>query len=203
MLALTQILNVGTVALVSHAVGAQERERANHIFNQALLLSLLLGAIVFAGVFIISGPYMHTVAADEATARAGISYLYWFAPGLALQFIMVAMFATLRATGMVKPTMILQVVSVLVNVLAPVLIVGWGTGSLPALRARDSRGSITANRGRGRHLSVLTLRLKHERRGDSPRPDGSSVPGRLVLIRSSRRARVLPDVDRDGRHLTG
>jgi len=108
VLALTQMLNVGTVALVSHAVGAQERDRANHVFNQSLLLSLLLGAIVFAGVYLISAPYMHTVAANEATARAGIDYLYWFAPGLALQFIMVSMFATLRATGMMMPTMIIR-----------------------------------------------------------------------------------------------
>src|SRR5688572_16680883 len=129
VLALTQILNVGTVALVAHAVGAKEQDRANHVFNQSLLLSLLIGAVVFVGVFLIAGPYMRTVAADAATARAGIDYLYWFAPGLALQFIMVSMFATLRATGMMKPTMILQVVSVLLNVvLAPILIVGWGTG---------------------------------------------------------------------------
>jgi len=129
VLALTQMLNVGTVALVSHAVGAQERDRANHVFNQSLLLSLLLGAIVFVGVYVITGPYMHTVAADEATARAGIDYLYWFAPGLALQFIMVSMFATLRATGMMMPTMIIQVISVAVNIfLAPVLIIGWLTG---------------------------------------------------------------------------
>ena len=72
---------------------------------------------------------MRAIAADEATARAGIDYLYWFAPGLGLQFGMIAMFATLRGTGIVKPTMILQIVSVLVNVvLAPVLIAGWGTG---------------------------------------------------------------------------
>ena len=72
---------------------------------------------------------MRAIAADEATARAGIDYLYWFAPGLGLQFAMIAMFATLRGTGIVKPTMILQIVSVLVNVvLAPVLIAGWGTG---------------------------------------------------------------------------
>jgi putative MATE family efflux protein len=39
------------------------------------------------------------------------------------------MFATLRGTGIVKPTMILQMVTVFVNVvLAPVLIAGWGTG---------------------------------------------------------------------------
>jgi putative MATE family efflux protein len=128
-LAFTQILSVGTVALVSHAVGAQQRERANLVFNQALLLAVFLGLFVFVGIFAFAGPYMRTVAADEATARAGIDYLYWFAPGLGLQFFMVAMFATLRATGMVKPAMILQVISLLVNVaLAPVLIVGWGTG---------------------------------------------------------------------------
>jgi putative MATE family efflux protein len=129
VLALTQILNVGTVALISHAVGAQQRDRANLVFNQSLALSLAMGAAVFIGVYLVSGHYMRTVAADDATARAGIEYLHWFAPGLALQFPMVAMFATLRATGMMKPTMILQVITVFVNiVLAPVLIVGWPFG---------------------------------------------------------------------------
>jgi putative MATE family efflux protein len=129
VLALTQIISVGTMAMVSHAVGAQQRERANLVFNQSLSLAVALGVFVILGVYLGAGPYMRTVAADAATAQAGIDYLYWFAPGLGLQFIVVAMFATLRATGMVKPTMILQIVSVLVNIiLAPVLIVGWGTG---------------------------------------------------------------------------
>jgi putative MATE family efflux protein len=129
VLALTQILNVGTLALVSHAVGAQDRERANLVFNQSLGLALLLVLFVMAGVYVAAPLYMHTVAADETTARAGIDYLYWFAPGLGLQFIVVAMFATLRGTGIVRPTMILQMISVAINiVLAPVLIAGWGTG---------------------------------------------------------------------------
>jgi putative MATE family efflux protein len=129
VLALTQILSVGTVALVSHAVGAQQRDRANLVFNQSLLLSVFLCVIVILGMYLVSGPYMRMVAADEATARAGIEYLYWFAPGLGLQFLMVAMFATLRGTGIIKPTMIVQIISVAVNVvLAPVLIAGWGTG---------------------------------------------------------------------------
>lgn len=129
VLALTQVLNVGTVALVSHAVGAQQRDRANLVFNQSLVLSGIVGVAVFFGVFLAAEPYMRTVGADEATVRAGVDYLYWFAPGLGLQFAMIAMFATLRGTGMVKPTMILQMITVVVNViLAPVLIVGWGTG---------------------------------------------------------------------------
>jgi putative MATE family efflux protein len=49
---------------------------------------------------------------------------------MALQFPMVAMSSALRGTGIVKPTMIVQMATVLLNVvLAPVLIAGWGTGS--------------------------------------------------------------------------
>lgn len=129
VLALTQVLNVGTVALVSHAVGAQQRERANVIFNQSLVLSAFVGVFVIFGIYAAAGPYMRTIGADAATVQAGVDYLYWFAPGLGLQFAMIAMFATLRGTGMVRPTMILQMITVLVNViLAPVLIAGWGTG---------------------------------------------------------------------------
>ena len=64
VLALTQILNVGTVALVSHAVGAQQRERANLVFNQSLLLSIYVGLFVIGGVYLAAPIYMHTVGAD-------------------------------------------------------------------------------------------------------------------------------------------
>ncbi len=129
VLALTMILSVGTVALVSHAVGAQQRDVANKVFNQSLALSLMVGALVIVGVYAVSGVYMRSVAADAATVQAGLDYLYWFAPGLGLQFAIVAMGAALRGTGIVKPTMLLQMVTVVVNIiLAPVLIAGWGTG---------------------------------------------------------------------------
>src|SRR5687768_3490030 len=129
VLALTMIMSVGTVALVSQAVGAQQRDTANQVFNQSLLLSLLIGAFVIVGVYAVSGVYMRSIAADAATAQAGLDYLYWFAPGLGLQFVVVAMGAALRGTGIVKPTMLLQMVTVVVNIiLAPVLIAGWGTG---------------------------------------------------------------------------
>jgi putative MATE family efflux protein len=129
VLALTMIMSVGTVALVSQAVGAQQRDTANQVFNQSLLLSLLIGAFVIVGLYAVSGVYMRSVGADQATVQAGIDYLYWFAPGLGLQFAIVAMAAALRGTGIVKPALLLQMVTVVVNIiLAPVLIAGWGTG---------------------------------------------------------------------------
>ena len=128
VLALTQVLGVGTVALVSHAAGRKDRSEANLVFNQSVVLSALCGLLTLACGYLLTGPYVRSVAADAAAAADGASYLYWYAPGLALQFAMVAMGSALRGTGIVQPTVIVQVLTVVLNtVLAPVLIAGWGT----------------------------------------------------------------------------
>jgi putative MATE family efflux protein len=129
VLALTQVLNVGTAAMVSHAVGAQQHERANLVFNQSLMLSVFMGIFVLALLYAVATPYMHLEAADAVVAQAGIDYLLGVTPGLAIQFLMISMFATLRGTGIVKPTMIIQFITVGLNILfAAVLTIGWLTG---------------------------------------------------------------------------
>jgi putative MATE family efflux protein len=53
--------------------------------------------------------------------------MLWFLPGLLLQFPLVALGSALRATGIIKPAVGFQVLSVLLNiVLAPLLIFGIG-----------------------------------------------------------------------------
>jgi MATE family, multidrug efflux pump len=127
--ALTQVLSVGTVALISHAVGRKDRADANLVFNQALGLSALGGVLTLVAGSMLARGYMRSVAADDAVIEAGTTYLRWFMPALALQFAMLVMGSALRGTGIVRPTMIVQAVTVIINiVLAPVLIVGWGTG---------------------------------------------------------------------------
>src|SRR6187551_2169305 len=129
VLALTQILNAGTAAMVSHAVGAQQHERANLVFNQSLMLSVFMGIFVLALLYTIAGPYMRLEAADAVVAQAGIDYLMGVTPGLGIQFLMISMFATLRGTGIVMPTMIIQFITVGLNILfAAVLTIGWLTG---------------------------------------------------------------------------
>jgi putative MATE family efflux protein len=127
--ALMQVLGVGTVALISHAVGRKDRLDANLVFNQSLGLSAVCGLLTWIAGSALSRSYMQSVAADEATVKAGTTYLLWFMPALALQFAMLVMGSALRATGIVRPTMIVQALAVMINVaLAPVLIAGWGTG---------------------------------------------------------------------------
>jgi putative MATE family efflux protein len=128
ILALTQMLGVGTVALVSHAAGAKDQPAANLIFNQSVLLSAICAVVTLAAGFLVGGPYVRSVAADPAAAAAGVAYLYWYTPGLALQFALVAMGSALRGTGIVRPAMLVQMLTVVLNaLLAPILIAGWLT----------------------------------------------------------------------------
>lgn len=127
--ALMQVLSVGTVALMAHAVGRKDRDDANLVFNQSVVLSVLFGLLTLVAGFALSRLYMRAVAADEPTVEAGTIYLLWFMPALALQFATQVMASALRATGIVRPAMLVQALSVVINIaLAPVLIAGWGTG---------------------------------------------------------------------------
>jgi putative MATE family efflux protein len=127
--ALTQVLSVGTVALISHAVGRKDQADANLVFNQSLGLSVVGGILTLIAGCMLARGYMRSVAADDAVIEAGAIYLLWFMPALALQFAMLVMASALRGTGIVRPTMIVQAVTVIINIcLAPILIAGWGTG---------------------------------------------------------------------------
>src|ERR1700736_4267859 len=46
--ALMQVLGVGTVALIAHAVGRKDQVDANRIFNQSIALSVLCGLLTLA-----------------------------------------------------------------------------------------------------------------------------------------------------------
>ncbi len=127
--AATQVLGVGTVTLISHAAGRKDQADATLVFNQSLALAAGLTVITLLLGFFAGPYYVSTLGSSPATVAAGIQYLHWFLPSLALQFAMVVMGSALRGTGIVQPTMVVQVLTVILNaVLAPVLIAGWGTG---------------------------------------------------------------------------
>jgi putative MATE family efflux protein len=129
VLALTQALGVGTTTLISHAAGRKDQPRAAVVFNQSLVLSMVCAAAFGVAAFAWRGAYCRALAADALTVRLGQEYLAWFIPALALQFSLVAMGAALRGTGIVKPTVVIQVATTAINIaLTPVLMFGWGTG---------------------------------------------------------------------------
>jgi putative MATE family efflux protein len=158
---LMQVLGVGAVALIAHAVGRKDRADANLIFNQAMVLSVLFGLLTLLAGAALSRPYMNSIAADQATIEAGTTYLLWFMPALALQFATQVMGSALRATGIVRPVMLVQTLAVVINIaLAPVLITGWGTGHALGVAGAGLASSIAVAVGA---LMLLVYFCKVER----------------------------------------
>ena len=126
---LTQALSVGTIALVSQAVGRKDRDAANHAFNQAVGIGAFMAILTLAAGYATVDAYSRFFAPDEVAREMGRAFMIWYLPGMAFQFASSVLVSALRGTGIVKPTMLVQIVTVVMNaILAPILVVGWGTG---------------------------------------------------------------------------
>src|SRR5438477_11863400 len=112
VLALTQMLGVGTTTLISHAAGRKDQPHAELIFNQSLVMALAMACLLGICGFIARNGYCESLSADATTAKLAKDYLLWFLPALLLQFPLVALGSALRATGIVKPTVGLPVLTV-------------------------------------------------------------------------------------------
>src|SRR6266513_2724564 len=126
VLALTQMLGVGTTALISQAAGRKDQAHAELVFNQSCMMSILIALGLGLVGFLSMNSYANSLSADANTAALARSYLLWYLPALLLQFPLVSMGSALRATGIVQAPVVFQVISVILNmVLAPFLIFGW------------------------------------------------------------------------------
>jgi putative MATE family efflux protein len=173
VMAATQVLAVGSVALISQAAGRKDQAEANLVFNQTLVLGGAAALLTLLVGYTSAQHYVQATTPDAASRAAALSYLSWYLPSLALQFVLVAMGSALRGTGIVKPAMTVQMLTVLINIiLAPVLIGGWGTGHPLGVAGAGLASSIAVGVG----VLVMTLyflKLEHyvgfARRAMAPR----------------------------------
>jgi putative MATE family efflux protein len=129
VMAAAQMVSVGSLSLIARAIGGKDFSQVDSVFRQSMLLSAGLFVLTIGLGYGFGGLAINALAADADTAIQGRAYLHGFLPALALMFPTGAMGAALRAAGVVRPTMLIQTASVMLNaLLAPVLIAGWGTG---------------------------------------------------------------------------
>ncbi|MEY2501786.1 MAG: hypothetical protein QOI07_2120 [Verrucomicrobiota bacterium] len=127
VMALSQMLGVGTTTVISQAAGRKDQPTAEKAFNQSIVLCLIVALLVGICSFPFRRQYSVALSADAPTAALAVSYLLWFIPALMLQFPLVSLGAALRATGIIKPAVGLQVLSVVLNMIfAPLFIFGVG-----------------------------------------------------------------------------
>src|SRR5450755_1048409 len=64
VLALTQMLGVGTTTLISHADGKKDHPRAELVFNQSFVMSILVAVALGIVGFLLRGLYSDSLSAD-------------------------------------------------------------------------------------------------------------------------------------------
>src|SRR3989440_9784047 len=127
VLAVTQMHEVGTTALIAHAAGRKDQRHAELVFNQSCAMSIWVAVALGIVGFFSMDAYANALSADSQPSTLAKSYLAWFLPAMLLQFPLVSMGSALRATGIVQAPVVFQVISVVLNmVLAPFLIFGIG-----------------------------------------------------------------------------
>jgi putative MATE family efflux protein len=129
VMALSQVVGVGCLSLISQAAGRKDQAEAGYLFNQGLSLAMCAALATLILGFTLGTVAFSRLAADPAAAAMARRYFLWWLPSLAFQFPLAALVSAAQAIGIVKPTMIIQTLSVILNaLLAPVLIAGIGTG---------------------------------------------------------------------------
>ena len=71
VLALTQMLGVGTTTLMSQAAGRKDQSHAELVFNQSFVMSIVIAFGLGVVGFILRPAYCDWLSADAATASVG------------------------------------------------------------------------------------------------------------------------------------
>jgi putative MATE family efflux protein len=147
-MAASQMVAVGGLSLIARSIGAKAFGDAERTYDQALWLSLLLAVVILVLGYGGSRAALSLIAADQATVDAGATYLAGFLPAVAIMFPSGVMVSALRAAGVVRAPMMIQMGTVMLNVvLAPMLVAGWLTGAPLGVFGAGLASSISALAG--------------------------------------------------------
>jgi putative MATE family efflux protein len=130
--ALTQILNVGTVALVAHSAGRKDLSDIGVLFNQSLGLAVVCALGTVAVLCVLAHLYMTTLSPDPAVIDLGVRFLWWVSPAFALLFPMTVLGSTLRGLGLVSKPMLIFTLTIVIDAAFAVVLIP-GRGFIPAL----------------------------------------------------------------------
>ena len=127
MVALGEMVGVGLTAVAARRHGEGRAGAAAHVAGDALVFSLLIGAMVAVAGLLGLRELFVIMETPAAVTTLGVRYLGAYFVGIPLLYGFFAIDATFRASGDTRTPFILLAASVLVTlILDPALILGWG-----------------------------------------------------------------------------
>jgi len=176
-------MSLGTVALVSRAMGAQRYDEAAAAAGQSLSLSLSLGLISAVAGWFGTPLLFRLLGAGPEVLPDGIAYLRISMVGSVTSFALFMGNAVLQGAGdTVTPMLIMAVANLLNVVLDPLLI--FGPGPFPALGVQGAALATVLSQAVAATLSLVALltgRVRIHLRLERLRPD-TALAWRILRI---------------------
>ena len=137
LLIIAQALCVGTTALIARRKGENDREGANSVLGQSMILITIIGVLISLLGFFFAEPIMNIAGADADTRRMSVEYFEVIAAGLLFNCWSLCLCAAMRAIGNTRITMVTNITANLVNVFLNYCLIGGHLG-FPALGVRGA-----------------------------------------------------------------
>jgi MATE family multidrug resistance protein len=154
--ALFSAVGVGSTALVARHIGAGEREEAERIAGQSLLLAAGLGLLAALLCLLWSRPVLGALGGEEDVVDLGRAYLLAVGTTMPLMAVLFVGNAVLRGAGDTRTPMLVMALLNLINVTVSWSFV-YGLGPLPALGMAGAGIGSAAGVGIGGFLVALAL----------------------------------------------
>jgi putative MATE family efflux protein len=161
MIVIMMGVTVGAVALVARAHGARARDRVQHLLQQSVQLTLIVGVVAGALGVAITRPLLWMLGATPAVEDAAFTYLGPLMGTTVIVYLNILFGAVLRGVGNTRLALFVAIVVNLLNVLLNTVLI-FGMGPVPSFGlAGAAWGTILAQLV-GVLLTVYLLRRNAE-----------------------------------------
>lgn len=138
LLAVFIALNTGSTALIARAKGEGNKELANSVLQQTLLMTVILSLIISVVGYFASRPMVIFMGADEEhIIKAATGYMKIQMASFGLNAVTMSITACLRGIGKTKVSMYYNMISNVVNVIFNFLLI-YGIGPFPRLEVQGA-----------------------------------------------------------------
>ena len=155
-----QIINVGTTVLCSQFLGAGRRDKMIQVTGVALLINIVCGIVVSAGLYFGASPLLKMMGLRGEMMPYGMNYMEIVGAFAFFQAIHMTISASLRAEKKaIYPMLVIMVVNV-VNILGNYTLI-FGNFGAPELGVEGAAISTVLGRGTAMVLLLIILFRKH------------------------------------------
>lgn len=155
-----QIINVGTTVLCSQFLGAGRRDKMIQVTGVALLINIVCGIVVSAGLYFGASPLLKMMGLRGEMMPYGMNYMEIVGAFAFFQAIHMTISASLRADKKaIYPMLVIMVVNV-VNIFGNYTLI-FGNFGAPELGVEGAAISTVLGRGTAMVLLLIILFRKH------------------------------------------